>query len=62
MWLQGEDPYEDFRRKDSEENTWLQNQPMCDECGERIMEDYYYNINGRKYCQECIDDCKEWID
>lgn len=27
----------------------------CDYCGERIT-DYYYEINDRYVCQECLDD------
>ena len=57
-----DNPDDDFIRWDEDKQCWLQSQPMCDECGEHIQEDYYYKINGRIYCPECIEDCKEWID
>ena len=57
-----DDPVRDadnyFEQKDRE----LEDLPECDCCGERIQEDYYYNIAGLKYCPDCIRDCKCYVD
>lgn len=28
--------------------------PMCDECGERVEDEYYYDIGGTIICEECL--------
>lgn len=30
--------------------------PVCDYCGRLIQDEKYYEINGDKICQECLDD------
>ena len=32
--------------------------PKCDYCGERIVEEKFYNIEGTYICMNCIDDFK----
>ncbi len=35
---------------------WLKSRPICDCCGERITDDYYYDINGTIYCEDCLNE------
>ena len=28
--------------------------PKCDCCGEPITDDYFYDIDGTYYCEECL--------
>ena len=30
--------------------------PKCCECGEHIVDDVLYDINGDIYCEECMDE------
>jgi formylmethanofuran dehydrogenase subunit E len=54
-----------FRTDDPERDLerWLDEQarieaklPRCSECGEPICDDIYYEIGGKIYCQECLDE------
>lgn len=36
--------------------------PKCDCCGERILGDFFFNIEGVYYCEDCINDYKTDID
>ena len=36
--------------------------PVCDECGEHIHEDHYYQIGNKIICPDCLDDFIVWID
>jgi len=35
--------------------------PICDSCHEPIYEDKYYDIDGKMWCQRCIDNSVEYI-
>ena len=35
--------------------------PECDWCGEKIVDDYCYNILGEMVCRDCVEACKEFI-
>ena len=32
----------------------LRKHPKCDHCGERITDDYFYNIDGTYFHEECL--------
>ncbi len=34
----------------------LEKLPLCDYCGERIDEDYYFDIDGEFYHEKCLCD------
>ena len=44
--MRGPDPIEDFNRHDAEEAAYEKLCPVCDICGERIVDDYYYEVAG----------------
>jgi formylmethanofuran dehydrogenase subunit E len=54
--------FEAVDRREREQEKWLEARPVCDVCGEHIQEESYFNINGVKICQCCIDCFVEWID
>jgi len=56
------DPDEDFAKKDFEDYEWLKSRPVCNECLEGITDEYYYEIDGRNYCKDCLISYKVWID
>lgn len=50
------DPYEDFCRHDWEEAEREKKYPVCDICGERITDEFYYEVFGYRFhlgCAEC---------
>ena len=50
------DPLDDFNRRDAEEAAWLKSLPHCEDCGEPIQDEYYYNLDGEILCEDCMKD------
>ena len=48
------DNYDLFEMHDREQEAKLENLPVCDCCGERIQDEYYYDIDGEILCEECL--------
>ena len=57
-----DDPAGDWDSYCQEQDDWLKSRPVCCVCKEHIADDHYFDIGGEKWCQECIDATKEWID
>jgi len=53
------DNYSLFLKHEAEQEEELQKKPVCHGCGERIQDEYRYNIDGKYYCESCIEDMKE---
>lgn len=50
------DPLEDFDRYDRECAKEEARYPVCDICGDRILDEFYYMVGGIKFhlaCAEC---------
>lgn len=43
---------------EAEQERRIEKYPKCDCCGERILEDKFFNIEGTYICENCIDDFK----
>ena len=43
-------------RYEAEQERQLDKYPKCDCCGEPILDDYFYNIDGTYYCEQCLND------
>lgn len=56
MWFRTDDPVSDFDNYDAECEEELERLPMCEACGERIQDDYLYDIDGYILCEECMND------
>ena len=54
MW--SDDPERDLFRYEREQDRKLTRRPICDICGEHITDEHFYMIDGKKICQECLDD------
>lgn len=57
-----DDPLHDFALYCEDQENWLNSRPTCDECRLKIQEDRYYEIDGKKYCPNCIELSVKWID
>ena len=51
-----------FNQWDKEQNEGLENLPVCKECGKPIQDEYYYDVNGDTYCDECMDGFRKYND
>lgn len=47
-----------FEEYEAEQDRKERKLPKCDYCGERIVEEKFYNIEGTYICVNCIDDFK----
>lgn len=54
------DPVADAARHDAQQAAELDKLPKCDCCGEPILDETYYEIEGNNYCLECLEDFKKW--
>ena len=51
-----DDPVADYDRYCAEQERESQRFPLCSECGERIMDDFCYEINDEYICEKCMKD------
>lgn len=56
-----DDPIADFHRHDTEQEEWLDSLPKCEHCGEPIQQEKAVCIDGKYFCDECLDEMREWI-
>ena len=50
------DNYERWKQHDAEKQAELDKLPVCEYCGERIQDDYYFEINDECICEDCLND------
>ena len=62
MFMRTDNPLRDFLRSSTKQEEWLESRPLCDDCGEYIQDEYYFEIEGKKFCESCIKNYKKWID
>ena len=55
MLFRTDDPIYDFNNWDARQNKWLEQRPICVDCGEHIQDDQAYYINGEWICLNCMD-------
>jgi len=59
MWT--DDPVKDAERYAQEQEEEMKNRPVCCECEEPIVEDFYYEVAGEIYCDSCMDKHLIWM-
>lgn len=50
------DAYDLWRQRDDEMEAELEKLPVCSHCGDPIQEEYYFEIDGEMYCEDCMND------
>lgn len=50
------DPLDDFDLLDREMARREARLPVCDNCGQRIRDEFYYDVEGEVFCEECLKD------
>lgn len=58
MWT--DDPIRDAANYDAEQERIIEQLPLCDECNERIQDEYYYEVRGWVICPSCMEDHRKW--
>lgn len=48
------DPLMDFDRYDREQERQRERLPKCEDCGKRIDDDHYFEIDGEILCEDCV--------
>lgn len=59
MWT--DNPERDFDRWDAEQEEWLDSLPECYNCGCHIQQEDAVRIDGKWYCDDCLNDMREGI-
>lgn len=53
------DHYSAYRSHEAAQERWLMSRPICDRCGERIQDEYMWEVeDGYNLCEECKE---EWM-
>lgn len=55
-----DDPVRDAANYDAEREKILEQLPLCNECNERIQDEYYFEVRGWTICPECMEGHKKW--
>ena len=50
------DNYDAFCEHEAEQQAALKRLPVCSECGERIQDEYCYEVNDEYICEQCMED------
>ena len=55
-----DDPVRDAAMYDIEADNRLKQLPVCDECGEHIQDEYYYEFRDWVICPSCMEEHRRW--
>lgn len=61
MTIRTDDPVADAATHDWETQRWLDSLPKCERCDEPIQQEKAVCIDGKYYCDECLDELRESI-
>ena len=53
--MQIQDNYDMWLEYDRKQQKKYKMLPICDNCQQHIIDDYFYLINGEKICSECLE-------
>ena len=56
MYIITDDPIRDFDRYDALMADREAKLPQCEDCGEPINDDLYYEVDGEFLCEKCMHD------
>ena len=48
------DNYDLYEIHEAQQEEMIKRLPVCEICGEPIMDDYLYDLNGEIWCEECL--------
>ena len=56
------EPIDDFNKRQIEYYEWISTLPKCSDCGEPIEDEYYYEVDGKIYCDRCIESKRKYLE
>lgn len=63
MFYRTDDPVLDYYNWEAAEAAELEKLPKCAECGEPIVDDFCYEIDGELICEHCLkDNHRHWVE
>lgn len=58
-----DDPIADFNNYDAQQSKQEENLPECSECGTKVQDEYFYEINDEVICSGCLDNNhRKWVE
>ena len=54
--------YQYYQQAERKHARYESERPCCAYCGEPILDDYAYRIDGDLVCKECLEDLKEYVE
>lgn len=58
-----DNPIADFERYDAEKEKAKEKLPRCSECGTKVQDEYFYEINDEVICSGCLDNNhRKWVE
>ena len=48
------DNYDKWKEHEAALEAKIENRPKCDICGERIQDDYCFELGGELICEDCL--------
>lgn len=61
MFIRTDDPLADFDQYEYEKQRWLKKYPKCTSCTQHIQQPNAVCIDGKYFCDECLEDLREVI-
>lgn len=60
--LRSRDPYDDYLEEEARQYEREKKMPRCDECGRLITSEIFYEIDGTRYCPDCLEEYRRHTD
>lgn len=58
-----DNPVADYERHAAKQEAALARLPKCNDCGQPIQEEHFYNIGGKNICVDCLDNnYRKWVE
>lgn len=57
-----DDPVSDYDRYCNEQQRKLDRLPECSECGEKIQDEYCFEVNDEYICEQCMQEHKKSVE
>lgn len=43
-------------QEERDHQRWVNSRPICEECGDHITSDFYWEIDDKVYCEDCAEE------
>lgn len=60
--IRSDDPERDYAQWETEQYLYEMACPVCNDCGEHITDEHYWEFHGVFYCESCLDNHKYYVD